>query len=370
MASASDLTSDFASDFDPASPAETTPTPTPSTAAAANTAGTTSVHHAQISDFGVNHGFYRGGMRSGVRSTAQAEQMLHKVPPSHRAGTTPGEAVGNTQQYLQGKDASHVISHKNGGSSDPHNLKWEPAAPNRARGSQNMSGADRAKLGAKWHLDNLQGALQAGLRAAPKGAAIGAVTTAPFSLLTNGLRVMRGEISTEAAALETLKDTTIGAGIGGVSAFGITTIAAACPPLAAALSVASPLLLTAGAGAMVYEFFKILEDHKQAVRDHYQQLTQAELDRLAALEAEWQYQHQKNLAFLAESRRVNAEISDRPVGTSIEDALNRYLESAAIARSLGAIEPDATPSFPSTSRANSSYSLPASQNSRFLPVQE
>ena len=344
--------------------------PTTTQAAAANAAGTATVHHAQIGDFGVNHSVYRGGMRSGVRSTAQAEQMLHKVPPSHRAGATPSEAIGNTQQYLQGKDASHVISHKNGGSSDPQNLTWEAAAQNRARGSQNMSGADRAKLGVKWHLDNLQGALQAGLRAAPKGAVIGAVTTAPLSLLTNCLRVMRGEISTGEATLETLKDTTIGAGVGGVSAFGITTIATACPPVAVALSAASPLLLTVGAGAMVYEFFKILEDHKEAVRNHYQQLTQSDLDRLAALEAEWQYQHQKNLDYLAESRQINAQINNRPVGTSIQDALDRYLESTEIARSLGAIEPDAMPSFPSSSRASSPSSLPKSENSRFLPAQE
>ena len=109
---------------------------------------------------------------------------------------------------------------------------------------------------------------------------------------------------------------------------------------------------------MVYEFFKILEDHKQVVRAYYQQLTQTDLDRLAALEAEWKYQHQKNLEFLRESRRVNAQISDRPRGTSIADALNRYQESAAIALSLGAIDKD------------DMLILPNSQRSRRLPAQE
>ena len=325
---------------------------------AINAAATTSVHHAQISDFGTYNRFYRGGSRSGIRSTPQAEQMLHKVPPSHRSGATSAEAVRNTERYLLDKDGSHVISHKNGGSGDPQNMVWESSKANRGRGGENMSIADRANLGVKWHLDNLQGALQAGLRAAPKGAIVGAVTVAPFSMMTQCLRVMRGETSTQEAVLETLKDTTLGAVTGGVSAFGITTIAAACPPVAAALTAASPLLLTAGAGAMVYEFFKILEDHKQVVRAYYQQLTQTDLDRLAALEAEWKYQHQKNLEFLRESRRVNAQISDRPRGTSIEDALNRYQESAAIALSLGAIDRD------------DMLILPNSQRSRRLPAQE
>ena len=348
MSSSSD-SSQFDLDAQPAMDSDAT--------AATYAAATTSVHHAQISNFDISSPFYRGGMRSGVRSTIEAEQMLHKVPPSYRSGTTPAEATANTQSYLSGKDASHVISHKNGGSGNPQNMTWEAAGANRARGSNNMSFADRSRLGVQWHLDNLQGALQAGLRAAPKGALVGAVTAAPFSMMTHCLRVMRGEISTEVAVWETLKDTTLGAGIGGVSAMGITTIATACPPVAAALAAASPLLLTVGAGAMVYEFFKILEDHKREVRAYYQQLTKADLERLAILEAEWQYQHQKNLNFIQQSRQINAQINDRPVGSSIEDALNRYKESAAIALSLGAIDPAEIPILLDT-------------HARFLPAQE
>ena len=110
---------------------------------AINAAATTSVHHAQISDFGTYNRFYRGGSRSGIRSTPQAEQMLHKVPPSHRSGATSAEAVKNTDLYIGDKDASHVISHKNGGSGDPQNMVWESSKANRARGGENMSIADR-----------------------------------------------------------------------------------------------------------------------------------------------------------------------------------------------------------------------------------
>jgi hypothetical protein len=69
--------------------------------AATYAAATTSVHHAQISNFDISSPFYRGGMRSGVRSTIEAEQMLHKVPPSYRSGTTPAEASLKSVYFQQ-----------------------------------------------------------------------------------------------------------------------------------------------------------------------------------------------------------------------------------------------------------------------------
>jgi hypothetical protein len=77
----------------------------------------------------------------------------------------------------------------------------------------------------KYHFDNLTGAVKAGLQAAPIGAAVGAVTTVPFSLLTHGLRVVRGEISAQEAVTATLKDTVMGGAVGGVTAFTTATFA-------------------------------------------------------------------------------------------------------------------------------------------------
>lgn len=309
-----------------------------------NAAANSKIHHADLSDLPLSTArkLYRGGVRSGepFRSRVEANEMLHKVPPSQRAGADSSSAAGNTQNYLSDKHASHVKPHSKGGSNHPKNIKWENAKDNMARGNKPMSRQEQIRLDAKWHFDNLTGAMKAGVKAAPLGATIGAVTTAPFSMLTNALRVVRGEISAEKAALETLKDTAVGGVVGGATAFTTTAVAAACPPIAIALTAASPVLLTVGAAGMVYEFFKILDDHKQEVRKYYESLTQQELTRLQEIENELIYEHQNNLEFLAEAKAVNEKIKNRPIEPGIEGAMKHYLESVAMAQSLGLTSAD------------------------------
>lgn len=328
---------------------------------AVNAAATSKVYHAKFQDLSASatRKFYRGGVRrvEASRSYAQAQEMFNKVPPSQRAGANAKDAARNMRDYLSDKDASHVKPHSKGGSNDPSNIKWENAKNNRARGNKDMSWQEQANLGAKWHIDNLTGALKAGVKATPMGAAIGAVTTAPFSILTNGLRVVRGEISEGEAVLETLKDTGKGGVVGAASAFTITTVASACPPIAMALSAVSPALLAVGGAGMVYEFFHILESHKQAVKNYYDSLTKEELKRLQEIEDELTYQHQKNLDFLAEADAINKQIKNRPCEPGIEGAMKRYLESVNIAKSLGAMP-------------NNSKHLPGNSQQGFLPTND
>lgn len=308
--------------------------------AAFNAASQARVRHAKLDDLSksTRDRMSWGGVRGDIgRTEAQATEMLGKVPPSQRAGADARAAAENTRQYLSDKDASHIRAHKQGGSDHPNNMTWENSQANRARGGRNMTPKEQAKLGAKWHVDNITGAVKAGIQAIPMGAAIGAVTTAPFSILTNALRVVRGEISETDAIAHTLKDTAVGGTVGGVSAFTVTTLAAACPPIAMALSAASPVLLTVGAAGMVYEFFHILESHKEEVRRYYKSLTRQELEHLQSIEDELIEQHRRNLAFLDEAKAVNDYIHDRPCEPGIEGALKRYAESRAIAQSLGAI---------------------------------
>lgn len=307
-----------------------------------NAADSSKVHHAQLSDIGkyipekLGH-LQRGGIREGAgRAEAQVQQMLDKIPPSQRAGVDGQSAAASVKEYLADKDASHIIPHSKGGSSHPDNIKWENQVTNRARGNQQMTRSDEAMLNVKAQVDNVTGALKAGLEAAPKGAVVGAVTTAPFSMLRNALRVVRGEISTSDAAIETAKETAIGGGVGAVTAFTVTSVAAACPPIAVVLTAISPVLLAAGGVGMVYEFFKILDDHKQQVKEYYESLTQQDLQYLQRIENELLYEHSKNLEFLNESEALNAEITTRPLESGVEGALKRYLESSAIAKSLGA----------------------------------
>ena len=307
-----------------------------------NAAASPKVRHAQLNDVGkytpekVGH-LHRGGIRTGVgRTEAQAQQMLDKIPPAQRAGVDGQSSAVRVKEYLKHKDASHIAPHSKGGSSHPDNLKWESKSANRARGDQQMTRHEQRQLDAKAGVDNLSGALKAGLEAASKGAVIGAVTTAPFSMLRNALRVIRGEMSAQDAALETAKETAIGGGVGATTAFTVTAVATACPPVAVALTAMSPVLLAAGGIGMVSEFFNILDDHKLQVKEYYESLTQQELQYLQGIENELLYEHSKNLEFLNKSEALNAEIANRPIESGVEGALKRYLESSAIAKSLGA----------------------------------
>lgn len=302
------------------------------------------IHHPKITDLPSNvaRKMYRGGIRSGEasRTISQAEEMLHKVPPSQRAGIDGRSAGRNVQEYLSDKHASHIKPHSKSGSNHPKNIQWENAKQNTARGDKTMTWQEQIRLDAKWHFDNLTGAVKAGVKATPLGAAIGAATTAPFSMLTNALRVIRGEISGQQAAIETVKDTVIGGTVGGVTAFTVTTIAAACPPIAIALTAAAPALTVVGTAGMVYEFFNILENHKQEVKFYYESLTQQELKHLQAVENELIYEHEKNLKFIDDAQSVNENINNRQIKPGIEAAVKRYQESIAIAQSLGLTSAD------------------------------
>ena len=311
---------------------------------AVNAAATTNIHHVNLQDLPLSttRRLYKGGVRRGepIRTRIQAQEMLDKIPPSQRAGIDSQTAANNAKEYLSDKHASHIKPHSKGGSNDPSNIRWENGKDNMARGDKTMTSQEQMRLNAKYHFDNLTGAVKAGLHAAPMGAAVGAVTTVPFSLLTHALRVVRGEISAQEAGTATLKDTVMGGAVGGVTAFTTATLAAACPPIAIALTTVAPLLAVVGAGGMAVEFFRILDDHKQAVKTYYESLTRQELGRLQEIENELIYEHQKNLEFLAEAKAINQEITNRPIAPGIEGAMQRLRESVAIAQSLGLTSAD------------------------------
>ena len=233
------------------------------------------IHHVNLDDVKqyipkkLNH-LKKGGIRNGpVRNDAQAQQMIEKIPPSQRAGTDGQSAASKFKEYLSDKDASHVEPHSQGGSSHPDNIKWENKSANRSRGSQPMTSKEQIRIDAKFHIDNLTGALQSGLSAAPKGAVVGAVSTVPLSVLRNGLRVARGEMSSQEAAIETGKEVVVGAGMGAATAFTVVAVCAACPPVAAVLAVASPFLGVTGAMSMGHELYTIIDEHHNQKQKYY-----------------------------------------------------------------------------------------------------
>ncbi len=294
-----------------------------------NVAANSHVYHVTLEDISqftpekVNH-IYRGGIRQGAsRTDTHAERMVDKIPASQRSGVDGQSAAARTKEYLSNKDASHINPHSKGGSAHPDNMKWENRSTNRARGDKPMTPKEQRTIDAKANLDNLSGALQRGMKAGLKGAVIGAVTALPFSFLRNALRVSRGEITSQEAAMETGKETLMGGAVGGATAFTVTAVASAFPPIAIFLTAVSPALLVAGGAGMVYEFFKILEEHKQEVRDYYNSLTEQQLSYLQQVEDEMIYEHNKNLRFLDEQRAFSEDITKHPRGTGIQSALDR-----------------------------------------------
>lgn len=305
-----------------------------------NAAACAKVYHASLEDIAqftpekINH-LSRGGIRHGVgRSKVEMQQMLDKIPPSQRAGIDGQSAAYKVKEYLSDKDASHIKSHNQGGSSHPDNIKWENNSINRARGDQYMTRQEQIKLDIQAQFDNLAGALKAGIEAAPRGAVIGALTTAPFAMLSNGLRVVRGEISAQDAAKETVKETGIGAGVGAASIVTVTTVVNAYPPIAIALGTISPALLAVGGAGMIHQFFKILDDHKQQVKAYYESMTKQELQYLSQIEAELVYEHEKTISVLDEQKQLTEVIVNRPRESGVQGALQRYMESRQIYQSL------------------------------------
>lgn len=88
------------------------------------------IHHANLEDISKFtpdkfHHLQRGSIREGVgRNIAEMQEMLDKIPASHRAGIESESAAYKVKEYLSDKDASHVISHNNGGSGSSHNIKF------------------------------------------------------------------------------------------------------------------------------------------------------------------------------------------------------------------------------------------------------
>lgn len=308
--------------------------------AAVHAAASAKVHHADFADIAtftpekVRH-FKRGGIRGGSsRTVPETEQLVDKIPPSQRAGKHSQEAAQRAKAYLKDKDASHITPHSKGGSAHPDNIKWENKSVNRSRGDKPMTKKEQVHLDRQAFADNVTGSLKAGVAAVPRGAAIGAITTLPFSLLRNGLRVVRGEITTQEATLAVGKDSLLGSGVGAASAFTITAVATACPPIAVALTAISPALLVAGGVGLTYEFFKILENHKKDVQAFYDSLTEQQLSYLQQVENDLVYEHEKAIALLEETQQNAETITNRHRAAGIEGALQRFIESKQMAQDL------------------------------------
>jgi hypothetical protein len=117
-----------------------------------NAVANSEIYHASLENIKqftpekINH-IFRGGIREGAgRTIEQSQQMLDKIPPSQRAGIDGQSAANNVKNYLSDKDASHIVSHKHGGSGHPDNMTWENKLINRSRGDRDMTLQEQVNL--------------------------------------------------------------------------------------------------------------------------------------------------------------------------------------------------------------------------------
>lgn len=209
----------------------------------------------------------------GTRSNVEAAMMFDKVPAPFRT------SIESTKNWLEGKDASHIISRYNGGSDNPINLHWEERISNRFRGSANMTRKDQLAIVTKGYVEGLGASASAGLKAAPIGAAIAVATAMPITFLRYSFAVAKGEMTKEEATKAALQDMGKQGVIGGLSTAVAVTICNLCPPVVSALTIAS---LAVGIPGMIAEYYAVIYENREIVlsefsknKDKLEQLTES-----------------------------------------------------------------------------------------------
>jgi hypothetical protein len=194
--------------------------------------------------------FKVNGMRVGQRSRLDAQQLYDMRIPY------PTKILGEpaVRQFLNGKDASHIKSHINGGTGNADNIIFEYYKSNRSRGSKNIKQSEFLRIQTSNQFEFLRSKLfykKIGMNTA-KGVFYGALFSASNSAFTNIWNAIDNEVSWEEAAWNILNDAKDGAIAGGIAGLGFTILAFTCPPVGVIVGAFSPLLGLLGVGATSY----------------------------------------------------------------------------------------------------------------------
>lgn len=180
------------------------------------------------------------GMRGGKRSYEEAFKLFQKIP----ATTLLENSERQVRTWLVKKDASHNISHANGGSAEPNNIFWENSKVNRARG-----GADAKQIevirsmfrnGAEAIVQNSKTILKLGTKAT-------AIAVLIDEIAENGVHAIelaRQEITLD-QFIAYIQDSAIKTAISTAAFYTLTMLAISIfPPISVPL-FSSPLIVTA-----------------------------------------------------------------------------------------------------------------------------
>jgi len=194
-----------------------------------------------------------------TRSNIEAVMMYDKIPPPFRT------SIKTIKNWLNGKDASHIISRYNGGSDNPCNLVWENSIKNRFRSSNNMTSGEQLTIITNDFVSGLSKSCLNGIRSAPMGAAIAVVTAMPITFLEYSFAVAKGKMTKEEAMKAALQDVSKQGVIGGISTAVVVITASLFPPVAAVLTLVAPTLAYAGVGGMLLNYYTVIDDNKELI---------------------------------------------------------------------------------------------------------
>ncbi len=191
-----------------------------------------------------------GGER-GVRSAAEAQSFYQDSIP-YPVRNLGEDAV---RRFTDGKDASHIQSAHNA----PHladssnNILWETSGINRARGAENMTGAEQFQAHATNAFDTSAIIFRACLQSAATTALYAGLLEAPVAAVENYIHYQKGRKTGEQAIIDAAKSIASRATAGAVVGFAVTGAVALAGPL---LVTIAPILIPVGMALYGYTALK------------------------------------------------------------------------------------------------------------------
>ena len=190
--------------------------------------------------------FARAGLGSdrGVRNIPETQHFYQDTIPYPIRNL--GE--GAVQRFLVGKEASHIQSVYNA----PHlvventNFAWERASLNRARGPEDMTGAQLSRTQATNAFNASAIVFRDCLQSAAIAGFYAAMMEAPVAALENYIHYRKGRKTGEQAIMDAAELIVARAATGAIIGFAVTAVVALIPGAPVVLATVSPILMTVG----------------------------------------------------------------------------------------------------------------------------
>lgn len=190
------------------------------------------------------------------RNVEDATKLYEQVPAAHRT------SIKRVANWMKDKHGSHIHPQSLEGSDKPFNIVLEKQSANWSRGAKPMTRTELFSVWVDGFTANLGQAALDGLKASPVGAAIAVATRLPITFIHYSCAVARGQMTKEEAIRASRKDLRKTGVVGAISTAVVIIMCTACPPIAAALTIASPVLLTVGGASLIKEYYSVIEENK------------------------------------------------------------------------------------------------------------